>query len=331
MEKNKDNKENVCLNREKENTGQHVDEHSNVLNGDAHGKTLFDIWNQSSFSMEHEEKAQMYEEIRATIGDTTSNNRPTKEKNRFRWIYVAASVVASVILCMIGFRAGIDHQISISESEEIVFRVNNGQKAEVNLSDGTKVFLNSSSSLTYNKNYNSVERKVKLEGEAYFKIVTNKEKPFVVQSNGINVEALGTTFNVRAYDSDHAVAVILIEGKVKVSDFSKEMILNPNERLHYDLITNSMQKDIISPNISSLLWLDNELDFYREDLFNICLMLQRMYDVNFVFSNENIKKEKFTGLIKNNSLNNVLEVLSSTSSRKLKYKRVSGDTIYIYN
>ncbi|MBD8390470.1 FecR family protein [Dysgonomonas sp. BGC7] len=336
MEKNKNCKGKIHLNDEKDKSESNMNNKNEVLDENTRPGTLQDIWQRSSFDMDKDTRNQMFEEIRGQINwtpevESTLYKTTKKSENRFRWIYIAVSVAASVILCVFAFHAGINHEAAISESEEVIFRVNNGQKAEVDLPDGTKVFLNSSSSLTYNKNYNKVDRKVKLEGEAYFKIAHNKQKPFVVQSKDLKVEALGTTFNVRSYDSDSMVAVVLVEGKVKVSNLSNELLLDPNERLHYDLVTSKMHKDIISPNSSSLLWLNNELDFYGEELHNICMMLHRMYDVNFIFSKEILKKEQFTGLIKNSSLENVLEVLSTTSRHRLKYKRVSGDTILIYN
>lgn len=125
---------------------------------------------------------------------------------------------------------------------EVTMSVSNGQKADIILADGTKVYINSDSRIVYDNTYNKKTRMVSLEGEAYFEVAKDKEKPFIVKANGINVQALGTSFNIRAHKDDKSVAVILISGKVKVDDGRHEAYMKPNERLVCNLTNGQFEK-----------------------------------------------------------------------------------------
>ena len=196
------------------------------------------------------------------------------------------------------------------------------------LSDGTKVHLNAMTSLRFPVTFDNGPRKVELEGEAYFEVAKDKEKPFIVKANGINVQALGTSFNIRAHKDDKSVAVILISGKVKVDDGRHEAYMKPNERLVCNLTNGQFEKSELHPNASYLLWRSNELAFYGESFEEICTMLTRMYNCKFIFKNEKVKQYTYHGIIKNSSLNNVLEYISQAGG--INYKIKSDNTIVIY-
>ena len=164
--------------------------------------------------------------------------------------------------------------------------------------------------------------------EAYFEVAKDKEKPFIVKANGINVQALGTSFNIRAHKDDKSVAVSLISGKVKVDDGRHEAYMKPNERLVCNLTNGQFEKSELHPNASYLLWRSNELAFYGESFEEICTMLTRMYNCKFIFKNEKAKQYTYHGIIKNGSLNNVLEYISQAGG--INYKIESDNTIIIY-
>lgn len=192
----------------------------------------------------------------------------------------------------------------------------------------TKVYINSDSRIVYDNTYNKKTRMVSLEGEAYFEVAKDKEKPFIVKANGINVQALGTSFNIRAHKDDKSVAVSLISGKVKVDDGRHEAYMKPNERLVCNLTNGQFEKSELHPNASYLLWRSNELAFYGESFEEICTMLTRMYNCKFIFKNEKAKQYTYHGIIKNGSLNNVLEYISQAGG--INYKIESDNTIIIY-
>ena len=211
---------------------------------------------------------------------------------------------------------------------EVTMSVSNGQKADIILADGTKVYINSDSRIVYDNAYNKKTRIVSLEGEAYFEVAKDKEKPFIVKANGINVQALGTSFNIRAHKDDKSVAVILISGKVKVDDGRHEAYMKPNERLVCNLTNGQFEKSELHPNANNLLWRSNELALYGESFEEICTMLTRMYNCKFIFKNEKAKQYTYHGIIKNGSLNNVLEYISQAGG--INYKIESDNTIIIY-
>ena len=167
-----------------------------------------------------------------------------------------------------------------------------------------------------------------MTGEAYFEVAKDKEKPFIVKANGINVQALGTSFNIRAHKDDKSVAIILISGKVKVDDGRHEAYMKPNERLVCNLTNGQFEKSELHPNASNLLWRSNELALYGESFEEICTMLTRMYNCKFIFKNEKAKQYTYHGIIKNGSLNNVLEYISQAGG--INYKIESDNTIIIY-
>lgn len=215
-----------------------------------------------------------------------------------------------------------------NENTQVAMSVSNGQKADIVLADGTRVYINSDSRIVYDNSYNKKARVIALEGEAYFEVAKDKEKPFIVRANGINVQALGTSFNVRAHKDDKSVAVILINGKVKVDNGKHETYMKPNERLVCNLANGKFEKSELHPNANDLLWRSHELAFYGESFEEVCTMLTHMYDCQFVFKNEKAKHFTYHGIIKNSSLENVLEYLSQAGG--INYKMEHDNTIVIY-
>ena len=252
-----------------------------------------------------------------------------KTRNRFLRQIGRYAAVACIILAVGSgaYYAGVKRPADDANTE-VTMSVSNGQKADIILADGTKVYINSDSRIVYDNAYNKKTRIVSLEGEAYFEVAKDKEKPFIVKANGINVQALGTSFNIRAHKNDKSVAVILISGKVKVDDGRHEAYMKPNERLVCNLTNGQFEKSELHPNANNLLWRSNELALYGESFEEICTMLTRMYNCKFIFKNEKAKQYTYHGIIKNGSLNNVLEYISQAGG--INYKIESDNTIIIY-
>ncbi len=124
---------------------------------------------------------------------------------------------------------GVEHMNKVSQDPFMV-AVDYGQKANLTLPDGTKVWLNSATHLSYDAEYNKSDRKIYLDGEAYFEVAKNKDKRFIVCCNDLEIEALGTTFDVKGYCDDHSVTTLLAEGSVKVSNKTDVTLLKPGEK-----------------------------------------------------------------------------------------------------
>ena len=218
-----------------------------------------------------------------------------------------------------------------------------GSKTQMILPDGTKVWLNSGSNLTYYSDYNGNTRDVMLSGEAYFEVVKNPDKPFVVKTGEIDIKAYGTSFNVKSYPSDGFVETILIKGMVvieQVSDKKTLAILKPHEKsIFYKEgilpslkgILKSAKQEISRDTIIKIYtdqnillaktnvipetaWKDQKLYFTSETLDEIAVKLERWYGVKIHLQGEEIKNERFTGKFTHNEpIVQVLEAIKITT------------------
>ena len=141
-----------------------------------------------------------------------------KKDLRRMWLKRVSTVAASLLIPILIFSTvylyrEMDHYKQIPN----IVSVNRGQRAGITLPDGTIVHLNSESKLTYTPEFNGKLREVSLEGEAFFEVTPNKEKPFIVKTSVFDVEVLGTSFNVSVYNDENIVETALIEGKVKLT------------------------------------------------------------------------------------------------------------------
>ncbi len=212
-----------------------------------------------------------------------------------------------------------------------------GAKSEMILSDGTKIILNAGSTLKYTNAYNSLNRDLELEGEAYFKVAENKSLPLVVNAGKLIIKATGTEFNVKAYSEEGIIETTLIEGNVEISQKGEirdnEILeLKPNQKAIYtgesDRITLEKVREtepqavkparattenlLISPKTDIdqvTAWINNKLIIRKENFESLCVKLQRKYNVTFVFGDEEIKKYRFTGVLLDETFEQVMDAI----------------------
>lgn len=199
-----------------------------------------------------------------------------------------------------------------ASSEELIVRVDRGQKASMELPDGTLVWLNSDTKMKYNNAYNRKDRIIRLDGEAYFEVAKDRNKPFIVQVNDMEIEALGTAFNVKAYSADDDISATLMEGSVAVASDNDRVLLSPNENISYNRSTHQSVKTTLYNTDLISAWRNGRIVFNGETLGEAAVMLERIYNIRIVFETEDIKNYTFLGTIKNNSLSNVFEIMSLT-------------------
>jgi ferric-dicitrate binding protein FerR (iron transport regulator) len=195
----------------------------------------------------------------------------------------------------------------------------------VNLSDGTKVWLNSKSSLKYPVEFSGNTRNVTLEGEAYFEVSKNGHSPFTVKTKSGNVTVLGTHFNISAYEEDRNFETTLAEGKVKVSKISKaggeSVILKPGQQAR--VRNEALKIAEVDPSVYSA-WKDGKFYFENENLKNILTKMARWYNFNVKFENRSLEQIKFTGIVmKEEPLDRLLDIISKTSNIKYKITKVN--------
>ena len=190
-----------------------------------------------------------------------------------------------------------------------------GSVSVVELDDGTKIWLNSESELSYYQDAEKMQRCADLKGEAFFEIAHNEEMPFVVNVGNIIVRDLGTVFNIKAYAEDNIVETSLVEGKAEIlSAGSKQLLeLNPGESALYFTNENRIEVRSIENNVLSA-WRDGKFVIRNERLEDICKELGRWYGVEFQFENKELLDYRFTGNIKKSTtVQHVLKVLKTSS------------------
>jgi ferric-dicitrate binding protein FerR (iron transport regulator) len=183
-----------------------------------------------------------------------------------------------------------------------------GQRRRINLPDGSVAFLNASSTLTYPQSFSDTLRTVTLTGEAFFEVIKNPSKPFVVTTKGIQTVVLGTSFNVRSFDADSATAVSLVTGKVRVAGEGKdeqEHILAPGERLVYHQADHSFEKATF--DVADITgWKDGVLVFSDNDFAATIEKLEQWYGVEIKVQRQPTQEWHVNGHFEHESLAEVL-------------------------
>lgn len=207
-------------------------------------------------------------------------------------------------------------------AENVIIEAPLGSRSKMYLPDGTLVWLNAGSTLSYSQNFGVEERTVNLKGEGYFEVAHLEKKPFYVISKDLKIRVLGTKFNLRNYLEEEEARVTLLEGSVKVnykSASQPESYLKPNEQIIYDRKT--MVAKTIPTNASNALeWTNGYLFFDEEKLPDIARELERSYNVKIRIADESLKTFRFYGNFTRTeqTIQEVLEVLASTE--KLRYE-----------
>lgn len=250
-----------------------------------------------------EEKDEILEEIWNSLPVTTdfSSFAELKKVNKKisstprLWYRRMAAVAAIILLPLLGVvtttwfyeKAEIPHEIQMLECF-----VPNGERKQLILPDGTAVWLNAGSILLYPETFGET-RTLYLSGEGNFTVARDEEKPFIVKTNFIDVEALGTVFNVQSYPDDKQTTTTLESGKVRIDDktgTSGSFLLSPNEQLVYDHVNASFTKNSVDASRLSS-WTEGYLIFQQETLGNIFRSMERRYNIKI-----NYNDSKFAGL-----------------------------------
>lgn len=260
------------------------------------------------------EKAPLQEEYKHSL-DALKDHLQTKnrrdhnliQRRRFIWQSAAAILLIPMLAVSVFWLA--TNVFSNSHSQMVSYIVPNGQKSKVILADGTRVWLNSGSKLSYAANSSERNRKVKLEGEAYFEVVKDSHRPFIVQTKDYSVKVYGTKFNVRAYEDFRGSETILKEGSVSIlSKDHDEIKMTPGDRF---LLANNDQYTLskVDPDLY-ISWKDNVLKINNEKLTDLIVRMERWYGVKINVKNfDDVKDLRYTLTIKTESLREMLDLM----------------------
>jgi transmembrane sensor len=227
-----------------------------------------------------------------------------------------------------------------------------GSRTHLTLPDGTRVWLNAGSQLTYGKGYNAATREVNLTGEAFFDVARSTQKPFLIHTARIDIQVLGTSFNVKSYPTDRMTEATLIHGSIEVSIKdrpSEKIILKPNEKLVIANDDSTLHR--VNPGKSAAAtpdeplvairkltyeqktgaiietsWVDNRLTFREETFGDLARQMERWYGVTIQFGDPALEDLRFTGSFREETIQQALDAMKYTA--RFSY-RIQGTTITI--
>ena len=189
-----------------------------------------------------------------------------------------------------------------------------GGQYQINLPDGSRIWLNAASSLRYPVVFSDNERKVELKGEAYFEIAKNMASPFRVVSNNQIVEVLGTHFNINSYPEEGSVKTTLLEGSVKIQSGNKSAILRPGQQSQVGNSIIVTQADIYE----TVAWKNGKTQFSNADIKTIMRMLSRWYDVEVQYQSEMIETGFGGSVSRSKNISEILKLLELTGDVHFK-------------
>ena len=245
-----------------------------------------------------------------------------------RICFRVAAVLIPVVL-IVGLYIQLNSKVDLfgtSEYEEVV--VAKGERIQIMFQDGTKVYINSDSKLRYPKKFALNTREVFLEGEAYFVVAKNKNRPFIVNLNGPAIHVLGTSFNVQDYPENKDIVVCLDEGNINLTlPTEKKYPVQPGERLVYD----KENKQCIISKMNDMqrlsMWKQNVIVFKDTPLPEVIKVLNRWYDVDFKVEDEQALKYVYTLTSDNTLLEKVLMDLEKIAPVKFEYNEDKKEVI----
>ena len=281
-------------------------------------------WKESPDEMPRDVQERMYRRLSRELDE--KKTKTILLRSRFSWKVWPQIAVACIIIVLglVNYRMN-DKQKQLS-TQNFTVLAEKGQRAFITLPDSTKVWLNSDTKISYPADYGLKERNVTLVGEAYFEVAKNPDKRFIVEAKGMQVEALGTSFNVNAYQNDNKIIASLFSGSVRVSYDRHVAILKPHESVKVDLLNRSFSRYKDESMQKIALWRNNEITFDGESLEEITHIMSRLYNTTICIEDESLKKVCYIGTIRNNNLENFIDIINLTTPVVYENK---GDTVFL--
>lgn len=288
-----------------------------------------EIW----FSSVSEEELSKYDKDAAFAAFQNrvaeAESQPRAVTRRLGWLKYAAAVAAVVAVGFFSYRGG-QSQLETAMGD-IVVEAPQGSRTQMTLPDGTKVWLNAGSKISYSQSFGLVNRLVLLAGEGYFEVAHNEELSFCVESENVRVKVLGTKFNFRDYPSDAEATVSLAEGSVAMNSQqhpADEQLLKPGQRATVDKQTGKIRVEEYEV-ANATQWTSGKLIFDGEPLQEIVKTLERSYNVKITIADNRLLTLRFYGdfLRQEQTLSEVLDALAATG--KIKYN-IKGKDVTLY-
>lgn len=300
------------------------------------------VWETPDTQSKTADVSRLWDEIAAKTGIATpaeipqDRHRPGMAGRVIEWLqpqlqpirrYAAAAVL--LIVCSLTYFWAQETTIFSSSKQApawVTLAVERGTHNEITLSDGTRIRLDAGSTLQYPAEFSDDNRTVLLNGEGYFEVTSNVDKPFVIHANEAVVKVLGTKFNVRAWEPEQRVSVAVTEGKVALGAEGKtQEAVEIVKGQMSTLLQNGRPTAPHSIDIDKQLgWMQREAFFDNVPLHEILYQLERWYNIQFILEDTSIAAEQLTLHIQAHSLEDALELISGLTG--LEYQR-SDDSV----
>jgi ferric-dicitrate binding protein FerR (iron transport regulator) len=254
------------------------------------------------------------------------DNKPVtqvKKLNIYRYVAAAAVIGIIVVLSFVWTRNGTQDQQA--SSPEYITRVADGRADTHKLTDGSVVTINSGSSLVYTRAFNTSNREVVLKGEAYFDVVADESKPFIIHIENLDITVVGTSFNVRSLPGAQMIEVQVQSGIVRMSTANTEMLVHKGETGRFDKNVGSISL-INELDLNSLGYATKTFSFNDIPLPEACRYLENAFNITFSIDENKFRECRLTAHFENQPLSHILEVIDATLNTK---SLRTGNTINI--
>lgn len=312
------------------------------------GEALQAFWGHRGGHSDDDDTRSAFEKLKARMHATDPQMWPEQDAGAggVKWWMLMVRMAAALIFFVAAWHIMVATGLVPGKEDGLRSEYNiRGTRSHIKLADGTSVWLNSDSELKYPLRFKGDKREVYLKGEAFFDVAKDASKPFLVYTEAMTINVLGTSFNIKAYPDDSTSEATLITGEVEVAlknKSEKKIRLRPAEKL---VITNGVdsvkslvpktEPVIIKPTYSlkedsaiiETAWVDNKLIFQDESFDHLASRMERWYNVSIRFENTAIQQLRFTGIFTKEPLSQALEALQLTEQFNF---RIADDTVIIY-
>lgn len=249
---------------------------------------------------------------------------PTRKLIPYRLIAVAASILI-IFASLVFFKANLANLIHPVQQQQTMSAT--GERKQLQLADGTKVWLSPNSKLSYPDKFTNKQRLVSLDGEAFFEVAHDAEHPFIIKTGQVSTTVLGTSFNINAYQQKHTINVTLVSGKVAVALNTKNVTMLPNQQIIVDKTTAQLTK-IDFPGAASFL--HKRLGLYEYQgtaLKEVIKDLETQYGIEIQLDNELTESSFYGNLNMNDPISQTLNKLGMVM--EIKWKRNGGQYVIV--
>lgn len=292
-------------------------------------KTIVETWRQESPKNEELFKEMLFgwnaipylqEMEQFNSFEALKNINPRLNKiNGINWISILLRAAAVLIIPLLVYAAyTTSSNISLkqlTETKPIIQKLTSrqGTVSQFTLNDGTKVWLNSGSTLQFPLSFIGEKREVKLTGEAFFEVAKNKKQPFIVKANELNIEVLGTSFNIVSYDDESSAEVVLVTGEVKLTANDESKIkqcgtMYPGQRVIYTKKTREAKFEEVNVD-KYIAWREGRLVFKDDSMDEVVKRLSHWFNVEISVQDPEIQEYNYKATFSNETLTQVLDLL----------------------